>query len=114
MEVPEVTSKEAIIDYQRWRITIHLLLLIGIIMLGWRLSRQAIPTNTPKLLNGGSSIFGAVEFFRKRTEWCQAAMASTKTGNFTFYYGENQIVNLAGFQGRKTFFESQELSFAAG
>jgi hypothetical protein len=90
------------------------LLVTGIMVLGWRLLQQSLPANAPKLVKGSSLVFWSVEFFSNQTEWCKAMMATTETGNFTFHYGQNQIANLAGLQGRKTFFESKELSFSAG
>jgi sterol 14-demethylase len=115
METLRAIKVDAMLDYQRWPASIYVLLLTGVVVLCSRLfSHPPLPANAPKLLKGGWPILGDVEFFSNRAEWCKAAIAASKTGNFTFHFGENQIVNLAGLQGRKTFFESRELNFNEG
>ena len=61
-----------------------------------------------------SPVLGCPRYFSDRLAFVTEGIRSTATGNFSFYFGKLQIVNLAGSEGRKLFFESKDLNFAEG
>lgn len=77
-------------------------------------SRPALPKDAPKLTSISWPVIGSRQFFTKRWEFYQAAKASSKTGNFSFYAGEHTVVALSGQDARKMMFESsnRDLGFS--
>lgn len=106
---------ESITQYQNWRATVWILLLTSITYVVARLAwRPSFPKNAPKLLKEGYPIVGALRFFSDRRNFARHGTSATKTGNFSFYFGKYQIVGLSGLNGRKTFFDSKDMSMAEG
>ncbi|KAK3374268.1 cytochrome P450 [Lasiosphaeria ovina] len=56
----------------------------------------------------------ALPFFQRRRGMFMEGRGSSATGNFSFFVGRKHIVSLGGLDGRKTFFESKNLSVSQG
>lgn len=82
-----------------------------LIRLAWR---PAVPKTAPKLLNEGYPILGMLRFFSDRSNFLSHGMATTKSGNFSFYFGKHHIINVSGIDGRMAFFESKDLNMVEG
>ncbi|EXU99416.1 cytochrome P450 [Metarhizium robertsii] len=56
----------------------------------------------------------ALPFFRRRRDMLAEGQGLVTNGNFSFFIGSKHIVNLGSLQGRRTFFESKNLSVSQG
>jgi len=77
-------------------------------------SRPAFPRNAPALTSEAFPVIGSLQFFTKRWDFFQKAMAQSSTGNFSFYAGQYPIIGVAGPEARKVFLENKGLAFAEG
>ncbi|KAK1070750.1 hypothetical protein LTR12_013769 [Friedmanniomyces endolithicus] len=77
-------------------------------------SRPAFPKNAPALTSEAFPVIGSLQFFTKRWDFFQKAMAQSSTGNFSFYAGQYPIIGVAGPEARKVFLENKGLAFAEG
>ncbi|KAH8892906.1 cytochrome P450 [Thozetella sp. PMI_491] len=68
------------------------------------------PYGSPKLLPGSYPIFCALRFFSHRGDFLQDGCHKSETEHFSFYCGKRRVVGLSSLDGRKTFFESKDLS----
>jgi len=106
---------ETVTHYQNWPATVWILLLTSVAYLVAQLTwRPSFPKNAPKLLKEGYPVLGAIRFFSDRRNFANHGTSATGSGNFSFYFGKHQIVGVSGLSGRKTFFESKELSMSEG
>ncbi|KAK0720332.1 cytochrome P450 6A1 [Lasiosphaeris hirsuta] len=79
--------------------------------------RPPLPEGTPKLLTAGPwdwPVLGALRFFSDRSNFIMDGVHSSSTGSFSFYFGQHHIVAVSGVEGRKSFFESKQLSMSEG
>ncbi|TKA69262.1 hypothetical protein B0A55_08113, partial [Friedmanniomyces simplex] len=74
----------------------------------------AFPPNAPVLTRETYPLIGSLQFFTRRWEFFQTAIARSRTGNFSFYAGQYPVVGVAGEEGRRVFVEHKGLSFAEG
>jgi hypothetical protein len=82
-----------------------------LLQLSWR---PKFPKRAPKLVRENFPVLGALRFFTARWDFYRHGVSQSKTGNFSFYVGKNQIVGISGDKGRKLFFESKALGLAEG
>lgn len=74
-----------------------------------------IPSGSPKRVKFGEwPIVGAWDFFSRRKEFFDEAIAKSTTGQFSFGVGKYHVIGLSGTEGRKKFLETKELSFTDG
>jgi sterol 14-demethylase len=59
-------------------------------------------------------VVGALDFFSRRANFMRERRAASQSGNYSFYFGRHRIVGLSGDDGRRTFFDTKELSASAG
>lgn len=105
----------AVTEYQSWLTSIYVLLLTGVVTLLSSLAwRPSFPKAAPKMLREGYPILGALRLFSKPANFYHDGVHGSKTGNFSFYFGKNQVVGLSGSEGRKAFFESKAMNLWAG
>lgn len=74
----------------------------------------ATPKGAPPLLKEDWPIVGTFRFFTARWDFFKEAIANSDTGHFSFHVGNKHAIGLSGDDGRKAFFESKDLDFAAG
>lgn len=111
----DALKMESLVDFQNWPTSVYILLIMAFVtMVGHHAWRPSFPKKAPHLVSGGWPILGALRFFQDRGNFCKESIHTTKTGNFSFYWGKLQIVGMAGFEGRKTFFENKGLNMADG
>lgn len=116
MAMDAILEKAAVVRFQNWPATIAILLVVAVaaVLLSAG-NRVAFPKTAPTYISrGGYPILGMWRFFSDRRNFMLSSSHSTKTGNFSFYFGKHQIVGLAGTEGRRTFFDSKDLNFAIG
>ncbi|GLA51272.1 hypothetical protein AnigIFM63604_007624 [Aspergillus niger] len=89
---------------------IAVLLLVQCLRLLWK---HPFPANAPKLVSG-YPLLGALQFFSDRNGFCRISKAASPSGNYSYYLGRHRMVGLCGPQGRKVFFESQDLDVDEG
>ena len=87
------------------------ILVFVLVQLSWR---PRFPKSAPMLVRENFPILGALRFFTARWDFYRHGISQSKTGNFSFYVGNNAIVGLSGDKGRKLFFESKALGFTEG
>lgn len=105
----------AVTNYQNWPASVFVLLVVGLATLIARATwRPALPKAAPKLIREGYPVLGMLRFFSDRRRFIMDGMRSSKTGNFSFFFGKHPIVNAAGIEGRKVFFESKALNMSEG
>ncbi|KAF1815451.1 cytochrome P450 6A1 [Eremomyces bilateralis CBS 781.70] len=104
-----------ILDLQRPSVTFILLslALASIYWLRLLFRRPLFPKGSPVLVDE-YPVVGAWSFFSRRIDFWRHGTAQSKTGRFSFYVGKLPVVSVSGVEGRKTFFESKELSFSEG
>lgn len=104
------------LNHAEWPTTIWVLALSTIIGLLFQLAwRPSFPKNAPTLWKPKDwPIVGAIAYFSDRKNFLVHGSQASKTGSFSYYLGKHQVVNTSGKEGRKTFFESKELSMAEG
>lgn len=93
-----------------WILTVTTLLLL----LARSTQQVPFPKSAPQLIKGNWPIVGALRFFTSRGPFLKEGASITKTGNFSFYCGKHRVVGLSGIDGRKTFYESKDLSSHQG
>lgn len=93
-----------------WVLTVTL----GIALLLYSTRQAPFPRFAPSLVSENLPIVGAIRFFVSRATFLKDGASASKTGNFSFYVGKHQVVGLSGLEGRKTFYESKELSSHQG
>lgn len=105
----------AITSYQNWPVSLVWLLLAGgFYVMTQAVRRHPLPKGAPGLVKQGLPFFGMQGFFYDRVQFFKAGFLSSKTGNFSFTFGQNKVVGLSGPEGRRTFFETKELNIREG
>ncbi|KAI1328546.1 cytochrome P450 6A1 [Xylariaceae sp. FL0255] len=102
---------------QEWPATVWVLVLTTAVTTFFKVFwRPALPKNAPVWYKKGDwPILGTLDFYYgRRCDWYKEAIASSKTGNFSFYVGKKQIIGISGNEGRKFYYESKDLSFSDG
>ncbi|PYH65915.1 cytochrome P450 [Aspergillus vadensis CBS 113365] len=89
---------------------IAFVLLVQCLRLLWK---RPFPANAPKLVSG-YPLVGALQFFFDRNGFCRVSKAASPTGNYSYYLGRHRMVGVCGPQGRKVFYESQDLDVDEG
>lgn len=80
-----------------------------------RSTRQVpLPESAPPLVKENLPVVGALRFFTSRGTFFKDGASLSKTGNFSFYCGKHRVVGLSGLEGRKTFYNSKDLSSHQG
>lgn len=59
-------------------------------------------------------IVGSLRFFTDRYRFYNEGILSSKTGNFSFFFGKHHLVGLSGVEARRAFFESKALNMTKG
>lgn len=110
------TITETLLNLEAWPASVWVVLLTGLATLATQLFRRpSLPKNAPGWWKGEDwPIAGALRFYSARRDYFRNAVKHSSTGNFSFYIGKKQIVGLSGPEGRKTFFDSRDLSFTEG
>lgn len=85
-----------------------------LLLLGYSARPVPFPESAPPLVNENLPIIGALRFFTSRGTFLRHGASMSETGNFSFYCGKHQVVALAGPEGRKTFYDSKDLSSHQG
>lgn len=93
-----------------WVLTVTVLIFV----LAFATRRVPFPKSAPSLLGGNLPIVGALRFFASRATFLKDGTSTSKTGNFSFYVGKHRVVGVSGLEGRKTFYESKDLSSHQG
>lgn len=116
MEVFKSFNLANMANYSDWPATIWVVVLTTIVgLLAQVVRRPSMPKNAPKLFKPADwPVVGALRFFTNRGAFLRHGSQSTESGNFSFYLGKHQVVNLASLEGRKVFFESKDLSMSEG
>ncbi|THC90389.1 hypothetical protein EYZ11_010152 [Aspergillus tanneri] len=78
------------------------------------LRRAAFPPNAPKEVTEGSLFTGRLKFFSDRHKFYFQCKALSRSGNFSQYLGNHQVVGLSGLDGRRTFYEAKEMDVEEG
>ena len=101
---------------QSWPSSIWIALITTAVTLVFRLVRRpSVSSKAPKWWKGHDWPFvGSILFFRERFVFFQEAVRNSPTGQFSFFVGKKHVVGLSGPEGRKTFFDSKDLSFGDG
>jgi hypothetical protein len=76
--------------------------------------RSSFSPSAPKAIAEDLPLLGAYTFWTKRWTFFQRAIASSLTGNFSFFIGPYPAVGLSGPTARKTFFESKQFGLTEG
>lgn len=100
-------------------VTVLILLGTGVLYIVYRViaRRSHLPKRSPPLIRPGAGdwpLLGSLRWFSDRQSFMLSHIASSISGNFSFYFGKHHIVGLAGPEGKKTFFESKHLDFGQG
>ncbi|KAI9696850.1 MAG: hypothetical protein M1820_008004 [Bogoriella megaspora] len=99
----------------KWRTSACVLAVAALLYLLTRITwRPPFPKTAPPLMEESLPVVGALRFFTSRGNFCRDGASMTKTGNYSFYCGSHRVVGLSGLEGRKTFYDSKELSLHAG
>lgn len=93
-----------------WILTVTVLILL----LAYSNRQVPFPKSAPSLLGENLPIVGALRFFVSRATFLKDGASTSKTGNFSFYVGKHQVVGLSGLEGRRTFYDSKDLSSHQG
>lgn len=88
--------------------------LLILTLLSYLFRKPAFPSTAPALDTESYPILGAYQFYTRRWDYFQRAMARSHGGNFSFYAGQWPIVALTGDESRKVFFEHKGLNFSEG
>ncbi|KAJ0108112.1 hypothetical protein J7T55_007231 [Diaporthe amygdali] len=108
------TGFTSALSYQNWPASIYILLL-SVLALFIKIQWQpSFPKTAPKQIKEGYPLLGALRLFTKRADFCNDALAQSKTGNFSFYFGKHRLVGVSGIEGRKTFFDSKDMNMSEG
>ncbi|CCC12428.1 hypothetical protein SMACR_06508 [Sordaria macrospora] len=77
--------------------------------------RPHLPSNTPPLFKASDwPILGSLRFFTDRYRFYNEGILSSKTGNFSFFFGRHHLVGLSGVEARRAFFENKALNMTKG
>ncbi|KAI3391460.1 hypothetical protein diail_7322 [Diaporthe ilicicola] len=100
------------LSYQNWSASVYILILSLIVVFIKVQWQPSFPKTAPKQVKEGYPLLGALRLFTSRADFCNDAVAQSKTGNFSFYFGKHRFVGVTGVEGRKTFFDSKELNMS--
>ena len=104
-----------VLECRPWAILVLLLLLCGLSVLFYRSIRQTpFLDGAPRPLGEDYPILGALRFFSDRYNMYFDGISSSRTGNFSFYFGKHQIVAISGLEGRKVFFQNKAMDLSQG
>lgn len=78
------------------------------------LLRDPLPPKTPQPSSNDYPIVGAFDFFSRRWDFFQQAVANSPTGNFSFHLGKIPVIGLSGLDARRVFLESKQLDLNEG
>lgn len=76
--------------------------------------RKSFDEKCPPTTAWNFPIVGDIRFWTKRYDFWEAAMAQTKSKDFSFHMGQHRLVGTTSDAGRKLYFESKDLGFAEG
>ncbi|KAK3327772.1 cytochrome P450 6A1 [Cercophora scortea] len=112
----DTLNMESITQFQNWPAAITVLVLTSFVFLViHHVRRPSFSKGAPRFFSVGDwPIVGALRFWTDRLNFVNHGIHSSPSGNFSFYFGRNQIVGVSGAEGRKTFFESKDLSLTEG
>lgn len=86
-----------------------LMIAVGVLAFAYNV---AVPQGSPRRIKSGNyPIVGAIDFFRKRADFCWQAIRESPTGLYSHTIGMYHIVGISGVEARKKYFESKDLSF---
>lgn len=87
---------------------------LSILLLAYSTRQVPFPNSAPSLLSENFPVVGSLRFFVSRATFLKDGASTSKTGNFSFYVGKHRVVGLSGLEGRRTFYESKDLSSHQG
>ncbi|MBE7181773.1 MAG: hypothetical protein INR71_11310, partial [Terriglobus roseus] len=89
-----------------------LLVTVSYLMIAY--SPNISPKAPPMIPSGNFPIVGALDFFRRRTDFFREHIRASAAGFFSFTVGKYHIVGISGAETRKKYFENRELSLNDG
>ena len=78
------------------------------------LGRKSFDEKAPPTTKANWPIVGDLGFWTRRYDFWVAALAQTKSQDFSFHIGRHRLIGTTSEEGKKLYFDSKELSFGEG
>lgn len=85
-----------------------------VLLFAYSTRRTPFPSSAPPVVSEDWPIVGAFRFFVARAAFLRDGAKASKTGNFSFFIGKHRVVGISSTEGKRTFYESKDLSSHQG